>query len=144
MVYCGLDDIKGEIPEIRIIELTDDDSPNSSGSINLSIVNNRIEKACTTVDGYLRARFTLPLPSVPPIIKSLATDLAVYHLYERLTEMNCTEGMILRYNKAIKMLEKIADGTIPIGIEEQDDTAEGFPTAVLSPGPPMFPMEFMP
>lgn len=84
MPYCTLGDIKDHIPEANIIQLTDDEG---LGVVNQSRVDKAITTADSVIDGYLRGRYSLPLSTVPELIKTIAIDIAVYKLYERRNEL---------------------------------------------------------
>lgn len=133
MNYCTLEDILGHIPESRLIEITDDINPSASGEVNANVVDKAIQEASTTIDAYIGKRFKLPLSSVPNVLKMVCVDLVIYNLYERVTEMNVTEGMKLRYSNAIALLKRIADGDSDIGISEDDQEESGFNVHVETP-----------
>ena len=143
MNYCTYEDIQGHIPEARLVEVTDDLAPNASGEVKIAIVEKAIKESSTLIDSYVRKRFPRPFQIVPEVLRMVCVDLTIYNLYERVTEMDISEGMKLRYNNAIKMLERIADGEMSIGIAPEEPIAEtGF--AVASNGrEPMFSMESM-
>ena len=75
----------------------------------------------------------------------ICVDLTIYNLYERLTEMNITEGMKLRYNNAIALLKRIADGEVSIGIDEIGPVDESSfkVSSKLDGGPAIFSLESM-
>lgn len=144
MMYCTLEDIRGHIPERRLVELTDDLNPNDEGSIVETIVAKAIDEATTLVNAYIGKRYTLPLPSVPPVLRMIAVDLSIYNLYERLTEMAITEGMKLRYNNAVAMLKQIASGDLPLGLPEPEVPAQSFTClSMVDGGPSLFTLDSM-
>lgn len=114
-MYCSLDDIRKNIPDISLIELTDD---NGTGQINTGIAEEAIEYADSTIDGYLRGRYTLPLNPVPKIIQKISIDIAIYHIYSRRFELEMPEGMQKRYENAIKLLENIQKGVIAFNMSD--------------------------
>ncbi len=117
MPYCTLDDLKDQIPEANIIQLTDDEG---LGVVNQSRVDKAISVADSVIDGYLRGRYSLPLSTVPELIKTIAIDIAVYKLYERRLELEMPEAMSNRYKNAIKLLDQIQKGLIKLGIESPE------------------------
>ena len=117
MSYCTLADINDQIPETNIIQLTDDEG---LGRVNQTRVNKAIETAGGIIDGYLRGRYSLPLSTVPVLIRTIAIDIAVYKLYERRLELEMPEAMSDRYKNAVKLLEQIQKGLIRLGIESPD------------------------
>lgn len=114
MPYCALTDIIDQVPEQKIIELTDDEN---LGEVNTGRVDKAISTAGSIIDGYLRGRYTLPLSTVPDLIKTISTDISVFKLYERRREMDMPESLSNRYKNAVKLLEQIQKGLISLGIE---------------------------
>ncbi len=145
MNYCTLDDIRGHVPDARLVEVTDDLTPNADGEIKENIVVKAIEESSTLIDAYIGKRFRLPLPRIPRVLRMICVDLTIYNLYERLTEMSITEGMKLRYNNAIALLKRIADGEVSIGIDEIGPVDEfSFKvSSKLDGGPAIFSLESM-
>lgn len=143
MNYCTLDDIRGHVPDRRLVELTDDVNPNDEGSIVEAVVAKAINEATTLVDAYIGKRYTLPLLSVPPVLRMISIDLSIYNLYERLTEMNVTDGMKLRYNNAVSLLKQIAAGDLPLGLPEPEAPSQSFSVATQAMEPAMFTLDSM-
>lgn len=140
MNYCTLEDVKGHVPDARLVEITDDTHPNDSGSIQSAIVDKAIVDSSNLIDAYIGKRFKLPLPSVPSVLNSICVDLTIYNLYERVTEMNVTDGMQLRYKNALSLLKGIADGTISIGIDPEEGVTENGFNVASNGGEAMFTM----
>ena len=115
------------------------------GEIKENIVVKAIEESSTLIDAYIGKRFRLPLPRIPRVLRMICVDLTIYNLYERLTEMNITEGMKLRYNNAIALLKSIAEGKADIGLDEIGPVDEsGFKvSSKLDGGPAIFSLESM-
>lgn len=143
MNYCTLDDIKGHVSDARLIEVTDDGSPNCSGTIQEAIVNKAIEESSNLIDAYIGKRFKLPLPCVPSVLKSICVDLSIYNLYERVTEMNVSDGMQLRYKNALSLLKGIAEGDISIGIVPDEGVSETSFKVISTGGNSVFTMDSM-
>jgi phage gp36-like protein len=117
MPYCSLEDILKSIPESNIIQLTDD---SGTGAIDQVKVDEAIAYAEQLINGYLRGRYPVPLSPVPELIRHLAVDLAIFHLYSRRFELEMPESMMAKYKNAIKLLEQIQKGLITLGIESAD------------------------
>ncbi|HSA05682.1 MAG TPA: DUF1320 domain-containing protein [Candidatus Gastranaerophilales bacterium] len=113
-MYCILDDIKKQVQETTLIEITDD---SLSGQINEDVVNETILYADTLIDGYLRGRYTLPLSTLPEIIKVIAIDLSIYRLYSRRFHTDMPDSINDKYKNATKLLEQIQKGVVSLGIE---------------------------
>jgi len=114
MSYCHLDDIKQQVPETTLIEITDD---NLTEEINTTVINEAIMYSATLIDGYLRGRYTLPLSNVPDLIKILAIDLSIFRLYSRRFHTDMPDSINDKYKNSVKLLEQIQKGTISLGIE---------------------------
>jgi Mu-like prophage protein gp36 len=145
MNYCTYEDIQGHIPEARLVEVTDDLAPNATGEVKVDIVEKAIKESSTLIDSYVRKRFPRPFQSVPEVLRMVCVDLTIYNLYERVTEMNISEGMKLRYNNAIALLQRIADGKQDIGVDPDEPVPEtGFAVASkVSGGTAMFTLDSM-
>lgn len=145
MNYCTYEDIQGHIPEARLVEVTDDLAPNASGEVKVTIVEKAIKESSTLIDSYVRKRFPRPFQSVPEVLRMVCVDLSIYNLYERVTELNITDGMKLRYDNAIKLLIRIADGQQDIGVAPDEPVTEtGFSVASkVDGGPAMFSLSSM-
>ena len=145
MNYCTYEDIQGHIPEARLVEVTDDLAPNASGEVKVAIVEKAIKESSTLIDSYVRKRFPRPFQSVPEVLRMICVDLSIYNLYERVTELNITDGMKLRYDNAIKLLIRIANGEQDIGVDPDESVTEtGFSVASkLDGGPAMFSLNSM-
>ena len=63
MRYCTRADIGSAIPEMTLIQLSNDDP--SAMQPNESVIEDGVRQAEELVDGYLRGRYTLPLDPVP-------------------------------------------------------------------------------
>jgi phage gp36-like protein len=113
MAYCTLEDLGKIMPEQDLIELTDDDVP--AAVIVTANVDKAIADAGELIDGYLRARYSLPLTPAPGLINTLACDIAVYRLYARRVKLTPPEGVSERYKNALKLLDLIQKGAISLG-----------------------------
>lgn len=117
MTYCTLEDITAQIPEDTIMQATDDDMV---GVVDDDKVNMAISVASSLIDGYISGRYSLPLQTVPPLVKLIAVDIVIYKLYERRLGHDMPESIYARYKNSIKLLEQIQKGMIKLGIESPD------------------------
>jgi phage gp36-like protein len=117
MSYATIDDLKKQLPEDMLVQLTDDAG---AGAIDAVVADNALETAAVEIDGYLAGRYTLPLSPVPAVVVKLAVDIAVYNLYAR--RGGPPEHWQKRYDNTIRFLERIGDGRIGLGA---DDPTEG-------------------
>ncbi|WP_156272346.1 gp436 family protein [Neomoorella glycerini] len=122
-MYCELADILAQVDRRKLIDLSNDDGEpvldeNGNPTINTANVNKAIEAAGSEIDSYASVRYQVPFSPVPPVIKKLAVDIAVYNLFSRKWTGEEEDNIILRYKNAVKLLEKIAEGKVQIGISE--------------------------
>jgi len=120
MSYCDLDDIGAAIPEQDLIELTDD---SGLQVVNETAVNRAIEAADELIDTSIRGRYSLPLAVVPPLIKTLAVDIAVWRIYGRRRTLNMPEAVTLGYKEAVRLLTQIANGAMVLDLPTSPVTA---------------------
>jgi len=111
MAYCTVDDIKNALSERRLIELSNDQD---SSSVNTTVVEAAIKKADGVIDAYCRKRYSIPLADPPNVINALSVELSIYFLYSRKSE--APDDIQKRYEKAIEMLEQIAEGKLKLGL----------------------------
>lgn len=125
MPYCTLNDIRAQLPESNIVQLTDDEG---FGVIDQLRVGMAISVADSIINGYLGGRYTLPLETVPDLIKTIAIDITIYKLYERRLELEMPESMLNRYKNAVRLLEYIQKGTVSIDVQEEGEEAGYYKT----------------
>jgi phage gp36-like protein len=110
MAYTTKAAIIAKISEATLVQLTDDEG---DGSEVDSRVAAAISEAEGMIDGYLRGRWATPLAEpVPEPIPSIATDLAIFALFERRGDFLISDKVIERKKRAEKKLEQIQAGTI--------------------------------
>ena len=86
-----------------------------------------LEDASQTIDSYLAGRYTLPLKSVPAVLEHHCCYIARYFLEKN----RATEQARRDYDDSIRYLEKVANGTISLGIGEDGKTVEGDNVAII-------------
>lgn len=77
------------------------------------------EKATAYINGLLGGVFVVPFLLVPPLIKHVTIDLTVFFLAEDLyssQKPNMDEYQQKRYDRVMKMLGEIIDGSLDIGV----------------------------
>ncbi len=86
-----------------------------------------LEDASQTIDSYLAGRYTLPLKSVPAVLERHCCYIARYFLEKN----RATDQARRDYDDSIRYLEKVANGTISLGISEDGETVEGDNVAII-------------
>ena len=115
MPYSTYNDIKKMIPELALINLTDD---TDTGVANQDDIAEAIAQADAEIDTYCGARFHTPFAAVPDVIRKTSVDIAIYNLYSRRAE-KIPETRVDRYKNAVRILEHISKGEISIGIDPE-------------------------
>jgi len=111
MAYCTQNDILHQLDEDSLIQLTDDEG---TGAVDQDVLNRAIADADATIDAYCQGRYSIPLSSVPGMIRQISVDIAIYNLYSRRGDV-IPDIRRDRYNNAIRFLEKVAEGKIQLG-----------------------------
>ncbi|MDP2167975.1 MAG: DUF1320 domain-containing protein [Thermodesulfovibrionales bacterium] len=111
MPYCTLEDLKKALPEEHVREMTDDDG---LGEIPGAVVSELIAQADAEIDLYL-GRYSVPLSSVPDVIKRCSLDITTYRMYARRFE-EVPDTRRAGYKDAIRTLEDIRDGKMLLSL----------------------------
>ncbi len=111
MAYCTAADLTERMSNKELIQLTDDAD---AGVPNQDIISAAIAAAQDTIDGYLRGRYTVPLVSVPGIVKNMALDLTAYKLFKRRNQLSVNDARELMYKQAVSQLKDIQAGIIQL------------------------------
>ncbi len=76
--------------------------------------------ASSTIDGYIGTRYTLPLLTVPDLVKGWALDITRYRLWDE----RAPEEVRRRYEDALQQLRDLAAGklALPPGVDGAPST----------------------
>lgn len=114
MRYCTRADIGNAIPEMTLIQLSNDDP--AAMSPNEKVIEDGVRQAEELVDGYLRGRYNLPLDPVPTVLRDAVVYLARHWLYQRRPEGALPDAVKDSRKDTIKLLESIRDGVVTLGM----------------------------
>lgn len=115
MAYSVLTDLLKLLPETMIINLSSDQS--NIAMVNYTNVAEAIDQADREIDAYLViAGYTVPADPVPPLITNLSAKMAIWNLHLR--KYFDSDIWSRTYKDCLKLLEKIAEGKLSIGQEE--------------------------
>lgn len=81
----------------------------------LEIVQRALQDADDTINGYISARYTLPLQVVPGALNRVACELARYFLFDD----QVTDVIKDRYTAAMKWLAEVAKGMVSLGADAE-------------------------
>lgn len=116
---------------LDLIADTDD-----TGERNVGAIGRALDDAAATIDGYVSARHSLPLATVPPLLRALAMDLAIHRLALRPGRM--TDEIEGRAKEARKTLEAIGAGRAGLGLPSTAPAAQSSNAPVLVAAPKRF------
>ncbi|EKT4470000.1 DUF1320 domain-containing protein [Pseudomonas putida] len=114
MRYCNRTDIGNSIPELTLLQLSNDDP--AAEQPNESVIEDGVRQAEELVDGYLRGRYVLPLDPVPTVLRDAVVYLTRHWLYQRRPEGNVPDAVKDSRKDTIKLLESIRDGVVTLGM----------------------------
>ena len=114
MRYCTREDIGQAIPELTLLQLSNDNP--AAEQPNESVIEEAVRQAEELVDGYLRGRYVLPLDPVPTVLRDAVVYLARHWLYQRRPEGSMPDAVKDSRKDTIKLLESIRDGVVTLGM----------------------------
>ena len=117
MSYCTLEDIKSVIPQQELVNLTVD-IPERDSAIDESVFQKCTDFADSLIDGHIRAKYKLPLITIPDFLKELAKDITAYRLYLRRPQ-KLPEHIKENYKTAMDLLVRIKKGDILLETPEE-------------------------
>jgi len=125
MTYATQADLIDRFGATELAQRTD----RTNGTVIDTVVLGRsLSDADAEIDGYLATRYTLPLPSTPPVINRLACDIARYRLYDD----GVPETVRLRYQDAVALLKRMAAGDVQLAGVTAVVTTGGAGNAVVT------------
>jgi phage gp36-like protein len=113
MSYATPQDMINRYPNRDLVQLTNEDP--TVTTVNTTVLQQSLDDASAEIDGYLAARFTLPLTDVPEVLNRLACDVAMYRL-QALRPIHDLADARVRYDDAIAMLTRVASGAMTLGV----------------------------
>lgn len=122
MHYCTRADIGKAIPELTLIQLSNDDP--TAELPEESVIEDGVRQAEELVDGYLRGRYDLPLDPVPSVLRDAVVYLTRHWLYQRRPEGAIPEAVKDSRKDTLKLLESIRDGVVTLGMPTGQATPE--------------------
>lgn len=130
MSYAQLADLVARFGEEELVSRTD---RTGSGLMDLAAIDRALADAAAEIDGYVAARYRLPLPVVPAVLTRIACDIARYRLWQDAA----SEEVRARYEDARRLLEAIARGLVSLGLAAADAPPPSLAAARSGP-PPVF------
>ncbi|RJF70871.1 gp436 family protein [Rhodopseudomonas palustris] len=120
MSYTSQADLVERYGGAMLIDLTDRADP-PVGAIDAAVVARALADTDAAIDGYLKSRYALPLPTVPPLLRDLAQAIAVYKLHRD----TVSDKIKSDYVDALKTLNLISSGTVQLDVAGAEPAASG-------------------
>lgn len=120
MTYATIEQLKDRYSERMLIELTDRGEV-ARLAIDTDIVDRVLEDTDAVIDGYLAARYALPLVDVPPLIRDLAQTIAIYKLHA----FGAPDHVAEDHRLALRTLQDIAKGAVRIPAAGAEPSSSG-------------------
>lgn len=124
MTYATLAQLIDRVGEAMLIDLTDR-AEVATGAIVLAVVDRALADTDALIDGYLAAKYLLPLASTPPILADVAAAISLWKLHLTTPE----DKIKIDYDAAMRSLRDIAQGVIRLpdaqGLEPASSGASG-------------------
>ena len=132
MTYATLTDLSERAGDTEIRQIADHDR---DGTPDPDVIAAALADADSTIDGYIGAKYDLPLASVPSLVNTWAVSIARYILHRNGAPENVKED----YKEAIAALKDVSRGLIALPVaagETAPSTVNG--TVMASHPDPVF------
>lgn len=113
MAYCTPQDLIDRFGQAEVEQL----APATPGPVDTAKVQQACDDATNLVDGYLRARHTLPLSAVPALLAKLTADIARFELHNG-GDRQPTDQVTKNRDAAIAFLKDVAAAKADLGIDQ--------------------------
>jgi len=120
MPYASQQELIDRFGEQMLIDLTDRATP-PAGAIDATVVDRALTDTDAAIDGYLGAKYQLPLTDTPPLVVDLALAIAIYKLHPFAPNSKIKDD----YTDALKTLLQISQGTVKLPIAGLEPEGKG-------------------
>ena len=107
-MYCTLDDLLTQIRKDVLLRVAGDDENNFIDEV----IANGISQAQSEIDAYCRGRYKVPFASPNEMIKKLAIDMSIFHIFSgygfNFSSDSADRIILVRYEKAIDFLKQVS------------------------------------
>lgn len=107
MTYATQSDLVDRFGDTELIQRTNRTGGNT---IDTVVLGRALADADAEIDGYLAARYQLPIATPPALLVRLAADIARYHLYDD----GLPDTVSKRYADAVTLLKRLANGEVQL------------------------------
>lgn len=131
MSYATAADLAQRFGADELAQLAD---PLHTGAADPAVLALALADAHAEIDGYLAARYQLPLPTVPAVLVRLACDVARYRLWADQASPEVRQ----RYEDATKLLTNMSRGVVALGLGQADAAPEPSQASFAAGAPRVF------
>jgi phage gp36-like protein len=103
-----IDELYGTDLLVRVADYNKDGTPDPE------VIAKGLQAADEICDAYLSAQYSIPVVPTPGIVNACAIDIAIYKM--ALGRTSRTDEMRIRYEDALKLLERISTGKVGLGL----------------------------
>lgn len=132
MTYATKQDLIDRFGELELLQRTDRVNVPQT-TIDDEVVNEALNDASSTADGYLAAKYALPLATTPARLVKVTCDMARYYLHGEAA----SDAVRKAYEDAIAWLKDVSKGIVSLGLTaagEATPAATGGPQICAQPG----------
>lgn len=109
----------------HLIYLTIKEPTGDETSPDLAVINREIGRVDGIIDGYLRGRYPLPLPEIPPELAGYAEDMVIARIYGCLPERTVPEDIVRAAKEASAWLRDLQKGLATLSVETLPPASSG-------------------
>lgn len=120
MTYATQQQLTDRYGEAALIALTDQGAV-ALGVVDVAVIARALTDTDAMIDGYLAARYSLPLADVPPLLSDLAQVIAIWKLHRYEPDPKIAKD----YDNARHLLRDIASGAVRVPIAGAEPAATG-------------------
>lgn len=129
MPYATLDDLIERAGDAEIRQIAD---RNRDGTPDPEVIAAAIQDAANLIDGYVGAKYALPLPSVPALVGTWAVSIARYVLHRN----KAPDHVKKDYDDATAALKDVARGLIALPVDPGETPPAETGGTVMAEHPP--------
>lgn len=125
-MYATVEELIAAVPDPDLLaQATGTEEPDEA-ALERALID-----ASAKIDGYLGSRYSLPLPTLPPVLRTYCIDIALYGLLN-FRALGDLEDVRMRYKDAISFLKDLIRGEVSLGLPE--DTQAPAAGIAFTPG----------
>jgi len=120
MPYASLQDLTDRVGARTLVDLTDRGAE-ATGEIDGGVVAAALAHADAVIDGYLAARYALPLAEVPPLVRDAAVAIALWKLHPAAPDPKTETD----WREAMRLLRDLSTGAARLSVAGAEPAGTG-------------------